>query len=105
LIIAFVAFLSFLIILFFVKPSNVNKYKVVNKKMVLSVYASGYIDSSDSVEIKSEVSGYIEKIFVKENDEVRKGQLLATILNKTIKNLWRRYLLSCLWCKAKGTQG
>lgn len=73
------------IIAFLLKPSKVNKYKVVNKKMVLSIYASGFIDSSDSVMIKSEVSGYVEKIFVKENDEVKKGQLLATISNNTIK--------------------
>jgi HlyD family secretion protein len=83
--ISLVTFFVFLIVLFFIKPSKVNKYKIVKKKMVLSVYASGYIDSSDSVEIKSEVSGYIEKIFVKENDEVKKGQLLVTILNETIK--------------------
>ncbi|MCX7723823.1 MAG: efflux RND transporter periplasmic adaptor subunit [Thermodesulfovibrio sp.] len=53
--------------------------------MVYSVYASGYIDSSDSVVIKSEVSGYIEKIMVKEGDEVKKGQLLAVISNDTIR--------------------
>lgn len=32
--------------------------------MVQSVYASGFIDSSDSVTIRAEVSGYIEKKFL-----------------------------------------
>lgn len=53
--------------------------------MVQSVYASGFIDSSDSVTIRAEVSGYIEKIFVHEGEEVKKGQLLLIISNETIK--------------------
>lgn len=70
---------------FFFRTPKLEKYKVKKKKMVHSVYAWGYIDSSDSVSIKPEVSGYVEKIFVKENDEVKKGQLLATIVNNTLR--------------------
>ncbi|MGC8937948.1 MAG: HlyD family secretion protein, partial [Thermodesulfovibrio sp.] len=52
--------------------------------MVKSVYASGFIDSSDSLAIKTEVSGYVKKIMVKEGQEVKKGQLLLIISNETL---------------------
>ncbi|MEJ5228218.1 efflux RND transporter periplasmic adaptor subunit [Thermodesulfovibrio sp.] len=78
-------FLSIIFAFVFWPKREVNKYRVEKKKMVQSVYASGYIDSSDSVEIKSEVSGYIEKIMVKEGDEVKKGQILAVISNDTVR--------------------
>lgn len=90
----FLFFLSLLLItilalVFLFKPSKAEKYKLEKKKMIYSVYASGYINSSDSVEIKSEVSGYIEKIFGKEGDEVKKGQLLAVIYNETVRESLR----------------
>lgn len=75
--------ISFLV--FILKPSKTNKYKVEKKKMIHSVYASGFIDSSDSVTIKSEVSGYVEKIMTREGEEVKKGQLLLIISNETIR--------------------
>lgn len=86
--------LIFLLIILFVlgfvlllmsNDSKVKKLKVERKKMVLSVYASGYIDSSDSVVIKPEVSGYVEKILVRENQEVKRGQLLAVISHDVLK--------------------
>lgn len=77
--------ISLFVAIFLFKPSKINKYRVEKKRLVHSVYASGYIDSFDSVLIKSTVSGYVEKIFVKENEEIRKGQLLAVISNDTIK--------------------
>lgn len=67
------------------KNSKGSIYKVERKKMVLSVYASGYIDSSDSVNIKSEVSGYVERILVEENQEVKRGQILAIISHNSLK--------------------
>lgn len=81
----FIGVFLLLVGVFLIKPSNISKYKVTTKKMVLSVYASGFIDSSDSVSIKSEASGYIEKIFVKENDTIKKGQVLAIIANNTVR--------------------
>ncbi|MCX7988232.1 MAG: efflux RND transporter periplasmic adaptor subunit [Thermodesulfovibrio sp.] len=86
----FLIFFIFLLIailtfVFLVKSSKTEKYKLEKKKMVYSVYASGYIDSADSVVIKPEISGYIEKIMVKEGQEVKKGQLLAVISNDTVR--------------------
>ncbi len=79
-------FLIFTILLFFfLKNNNKGKYfKIEKKEIVNAVYASGYIDSENSVIIKSEVSGYVEKIYVKEGDIVKKGDVLATISNKTL---------------------
>ncbi|MEZ0323354.1 MAG: efflux RND transporter periplasmic adaptor subunit [Hydrogenothermaceae bacterium] len=86
--VAFILFtLVVLIVLisFILKKQNGYKtYKVVSKEVVESVYASGYIDTKDSVLVKSEVSGYVEKIFVKENETVKKGQILAKISNPTL---------------------
>lgn len=69
---------------FYKKNNNYSYYTVEKKQVVRSVYASGYIDTSDAVIVKSEVSGYIEKIFVKEGDFIKKGQPVAKISNQTI---------------------
>ena len=86
LIMIFVIFLiSIALIFFYIKNKDgYEVYKVEKKKVVKSIYASGYIDSENSVIVKSEVSGYVEKIYVKENDEVKKGQILAKISNPTL---------------------
>ncbi|MFN3786904.1 MAG: biotin/lipoyl-binding protein, partial [Sulfurihydrogenibium azorense] len=64
--------------LFFYKKNNsYQTYKVEKRQVVKSVYASGYIDTSDLVVVKSEVSGYVEKMYVKEGDTVKKGQPIA----------------------------
>ncbi len=81
LLLLFLGFISFLLL----KPSKIEKYRVEKKKMVVSIYASGYIDSSDSVIIKPEVAGQIEKILVREGDEVKKDQLLLIISNSPVK--------------------
>ncbi|WP_028950680.1 efflux RND transporter periplasmic adaptor subunit [Sulfurihydrogenibium subterraneum] len=71
--------------LFFYKKNNsYQTYKVEKRQVVKSIYASGYIDTSDLVVVKSEVSGYVEKLYVKEGDTVKKGQPIAKISNQTI---------------------
>lgn len=83
--IAFIFLTVTILLFFFLKNSSKGKYfKVEKKEIVNAVYASGYIDSENSVIIKSEVSGYVEKIYVKEGDVVKKGDVLATISNKTL---------------------
>jgi HlyD family secretion protein len=62
------------------------KTVTVTKRMhVKSVYASGYVDAVNKVTVRSEVSGYIEKIFVREGDRVEPGDKLALILNETLR--------------------
>jgi HlyD family secretion protein len=45
----------------------------------LTVSASGYIQPLESVDVGTEVSGTIEKVYVDYNDEVKKGQLIASL--------------------------
>lgn len=71
---------------FFKKENSYTIYKVQEKEVVNSVYGSGYIDSKNSVVVKSQVSGYIQRIFVKENQSVSKGQVLAIISNPTLED-------------------
>lgn len=72
------------IFLFYKHKIGYTYYKVGKKQVIKSVYASGYIDTSDSVIVKSEVSGYLEKLYVKEGDTVKKGQPIAKISNETL---------------------
>ncbi|MGC8941868.1 MAG: efflux RND transporter periplasmic adaptor subunit [Sulfurihydrogenibium sp.] len=67
------------------EKNNYKTYQVQKRQFVKSVYASGYIDTADAVVVKSEVSGYVEKIFVKEGDNLKKGQPIAVISNQTIQ--------------------
>ncbi|MBX0312937.1 MAG: efflux RND transporter periplasmic adaptor subunit [Sulfurihydrogenibium sp.] len=82
----FAIFLVSIALLFFYNKSKngYETYKLEKKEVIKSIYASGYIDSENSVIVKSEVSGYVEKIYVKENDQVKKGQILAKISNPTL---------------------
>ncbi len=62
------------------------------------VYASGYVEPENFVLVKAEVSGRIEKIFVKEGDRVKKGQVLAVFdtdeLDASLKDLEARLRLT-----------
>ncbi len=71
--------------LFFLsKPQRTDTYKVQKKKMTTSVYASGYIDSSDSVVLKAEVSGTVQTIMVTEGDEIKTGQVLLILYHAPV---------------------
>jgi len=62
------------------------------------VYAPGYVEPENFVLVKAEVSGRIEKIFVKEGDRVKKGQVLAVFdtdeLDASLKDLEERLRLT-----------
>lgn len=51
-------------------------------ELSLTVSATGYIEPVEKVDVGSEISGTVEKIFVDYNDVVKKGQVLAQ-LDKT----------------------
>ena len=59
--------------------------KAEKRRYIKSVYASGYVDSIGKVQIKPEVSGYIQQIFVAEGDEVKKGDVVAIIRNDKLE--------------------
>jgi multidrug efflux pump subunit AcrA (membrane-fusion protein) len=73
-------------VLFFNKKNKPSETaKVEKKRYVKSVYASGYVDSVNKVEIKPEISGYIEHIYIKEGDRVKKNEVIAVIKNDKLR--------------------
>ncbi|MFN3471854.1 MAG: HlyD family secretion protein, partial [Aquificaceae bacterium] len=74
-----------LFILFVATKSKGEGYALVKEEEVKKLaYGSGYIKNKEYVIVKSEVSGYIKEVFVKEGDYVKKGQVLATIDSSTL---------------------
>lgn len=57
---------------------------VKNDSIQLYVTATGYIQPVTKVDVGTQVSGVIEKIFVDFNSEVKKGQLLAELDKSTL---------------------
>jgi len=61
------------------KKNRVEVYTVEEKPIRRVVYASGYVKPIEYVIVKSEVSGYIREIRVKEGQRVKKGEVLAVL--------------------------
>lgn len=61
------------------KGNKINTMPVIKKAIIQTVEASGTVNPVQSVNIGSQVSGRIYKIFVDYNTKVKKGQLLAEI--------------------------
>ncbi len=69
-----------LVTIYLLSHKDGDKYYTVEERPVKKlVYASGVVRPSDYVIVRSEVSGYVKEIFVKENQLVTKGQKLALI--------------------------
>ena len=74
----------------------VNATKSVNKELVIRTYvvgeytventvtATGTIEPVETVEVGTQVSGKVEKIYVDFNDQVKKGQLMAELDKQTL---------------------
>lgn len=58
---------------------QVNGYVVTPEKFSNIISVSGNIEANEQVEIRSEVSGIVEKIYFKEGTNVTKGQLLFKV--------------------------
>jgi HlyD family secretion protein len=61
-----------------------NTEQVKENSVETTVTATGYVQPVDKVEVGTQVSGVIEKIFVDFNSQVKKGQLLAEIDKSTL---------------------
>ncbi|MBS1187751.1 MAG: Secretion protein HlyD [Burkholderiaceae bacterium] len=74
-----------LVVLFFIFPggkSGEGQYvteEAVAGNLVVTVSASGTLQPTKSVDVGSELSGTLAKVLVEENDQVKKGQLLAQL--------------------------
>ncbi len=62
-----------------------NTITVENGKLDITVMATGYIQPVEEVEVGTQVSGVIEKIYVDYNSHVKKGQLLAELDKLTLQ--------------------
>lgn len=81
---AFVLFLGAGGYLFFAPKEQKEAYRYVTQPlkkgdMTMTVSATGYIEPVENVEVGSEISGTIIKVYADYNDEVKKGQILAQL--------------------------
>ena len=72
---------------FFVPDKNKESYRYVLQPLAkgdltITVSAMGYVEPVENIDVGTEVSGTIEKVYVDYNDLVKKGQILAR-LDKT----------------------
>ncbi|MDL2283522.1 efflux RND transporter periplasmic adaptor subunit, partial [Odoribacter sp. OttesenSCG-928-G04] len=64
---------------------QVNTSKVSEKTIEITVMATGYVQPVEEVEVGTQVSGVIEKLYVDYNSVVKKGQLLAELDKMTLQ--------------------
>ncbi|MDR1678677.1 MAG: efflux RND transporter periplasmic adaptor subunit [Prevotellaceae bacterium] len=85
-IVAIVALAVLAIILFSSGSGDwkVNSTQVETKEVEITVTATGYVQPVDKVDIGTQVSGVIEKIYVDFNSQVKKGELLAELDKSTL---------------------
>jgi HlyD family secretion protein len=88
-IIATAAVLAFAVAFFLTKRKGggeirFNTAEIAENRVETTVTATGYVQPVDKVEVGTQVSGVIEKIFVDYNSQVKKGQLLAELDKSTL---------------------
>ena len=67
------------------KPVLFTTAAITKGDIVNSISSSGSLAALNTVEVGTEVSGKITKIYVDFNDEVKEGQLIAEIDDSTVK--------------------
>ncbi len=74
---------------------TVQTVKMSKKDVILSITATGTVEPVDQVEVGTQVSGLVNKIYVDYNSQVKKGQLLAEIdktnLQESVNNAQSQY--------------
>lgn len=58
--------------------------------VMLTVDATGTIEPDNSVDLSATASGTLEKVYVKQNEKVTKGQVLATIESKALTSTMKQ---------------
>ena len=66
------------------KELKLNTTTVREETVEITVTATGYVQPVDKVEVGTQVSGVIEKIYVDFNSQVKRGQLLAELDKATL---------------------
>ena len=76
-------------------PIEVQTVKMSKGTITTSVTATGTVEPVDQVEVGTQVSGLVDKIYVDYNSPVKKGQLLAeldkTNLQESVNNAFAQY--------------
>ena len=76
-------------------PIEVQTVKMSKGAITTSVNATGTVEPVDQVEVGTQVSGLVDKIYVDYNSPVKKGQLLAeldkTNLQESVNNAFAQY--------------
>jgi RND family efflux transporter MFP subunit len=62
-----------------IKPDNVAISEIAPQKFLHYIEVQGKIDGDDNIGVSAKTVGYITKIYVKQGQAVKKGQLLATL--------------------------
>lgn len=68
------------------EPVRVRLTGVVTENLSLPVHANGILVSSEEMKLSFKTGGIVSKIFVREGDRVRKGELLASLNLSEIKS-------------------
>ncbi len=78
--------IAIFLIVKFTSPAEIQfrTIQVSESKVEISVTATGYVQPVDKIEVGTQVSGVIEKIYVDFNSNVKKGQLLAELDKLTL---------------------
>jgi HlyD family secretion protein len=75
-----ITILALILLIIFSQKLFYKSYQKVEIRPVKKlIYASGYVKPLNYVLIKAEVSGYVKRLYVKEGDYVRKGEILAEL--------------------------
>ena len=64
--------------------------KVSKDTIALTIDATGTIEPVNSVDLSATASGTLEKVYVKQNEQVTKGQVLATIESKALTSTMKQ---------------
>lgn len=68
------------------KKTMYQEAEVLRGQLVVKVIATGNLQPTNQVDIGSELSGTIEKVFVDDNDLIKKGQVLARLDTAKLKD-------------------
>lgn len=72
----------------FASPINVTYATVVNQSTVEHLSYSGTVEAGQTIPLNFEGTGTVQKVYVEAGDNVREGQLLATLDKTDAKNMY-----------------
>ena len=77
---------AILLLLVLITPIFSQECKVETREVVRAVYGSGRVKADKFVLLRSGVSGYIKKVYVRDGDKVKRGEVLVEIEDEGLSN-------------------